>query len=267
MFESGQRRDRPPAADDDDVQARGQEARHGVPVPREAVRPASTARASTSTCRSATRRWATCSTPATPRTRTRSSSCSARRSSARSTSTRGCCGRRSPRRPTIIGSARTRPRRRSSRSSSATSSPTSSSRSPRGRRTRRRARARCTIGVDTLPVLPTDPGDRNRTSPFAFTGNRFEFRAPGSIQTVAGADGGAQHDHGRVARLLRDRAGSRGRRPVPTSTPRCRPCSRRSSPSTVRWCSTATATPTNGRSRRPTAACRTCAPRSTRCPS
>jgi glutamine synthetase len=41
------------------------------------------------------------------------------------------------------------------------------------------------IGVDTLPVLPTDPGDRNRTSPFAFTGNRFEFRAPGSMQTVA----------------------------------------------------------------------------------
>jgi glutamine synthetase len=43
-----------------------------------------------------------------------------------------------------------------------------------------------TIGVDTLPVLPTDPGDRNRTSPFAFTGNRFEFRAPGSLQSVAG---------------------------------------------------------------------------------
>src|SRR3954454_6003246 len=41
------------------------------------------------------------------------------------------------------------------------------------------------IGVDTLPVLPTDPGDRNRTSPFAFTGNRFEFRAPGAMQTVA----------------------------------------------------------------------------------
>ncbi len=41
------------------------------------------------------------------------------------------------------------------------------------------------IGVDTLPMLPTDPGDRNRTSPFAFTGNRFEFRAPGSGQTVA----------------------------------------------------------------------------------
>jgi len=32
------------------------------------------------------------------------------------------------------------------------------------------------LGVDTLPVFPKDPGDRNRTSPFAFTGNRFEFR-------------------------------------------------------------------------------------------
>jgi glutamine synthetase len=42
------------------------------------------------------------------------------------------------------------------------------------------------IGVDTLPNLTKDPGDRNRTSPFAFTGNRFEFRAPGSGQTVAG---------------------------------------------------------------------------------
>ena len=41
------------------------------------------------------------------------------------------------------------------------------------------------IGVDTLPVLPTDPGDRNRTSPFAFTGNRFEFRAPGSMQSIS----------------------------------------------------------------------------------
>jgi glutamine synthetase len=42
------------------------------------------------------------------------------------------------------------------------------------------------IGVDTLPHLPKDPGDRNRTSPFAFTGNRFEFRAVGSSQSVAG---------------------------------------------------------------------------------
>ncbi|HXX68435.1 MAG TPA: glutamine synthetase III, partial [Polyangiaceae bacterium] len=42
------------------------------------------------------------------------------------------------------------------------------------------------IGVDTLPKLPKDPGDRNRTSPFAFTGNRFEFRAVGSGQSIAG---------------------------------------------------------------------------------
>ena len=40
------------------------------------------------------------------------------------------------------------------------------------------------IGVDTLPKLPRDAGDRNRTSPFAFTGNRFEFRAVGSSQSI-----------------------------------------------------------------------------------
>jgi glutamine synthetase len=42
------------------------------------------------------------------------------------------------------------------------------------------------LGVDTLPEFLKDPGDRNRTSPFAFTGNRFEFRAVGSNQSVAG---------------------------------------------------------------------------------
>jgi glutamine synthetase len=41
------------------------------------------------------------------------------------------------------------------------------------------------VGVDSLPVLTQDAGDRNRTSPMAFTGNRFEFRAVGSAQTVA----------------------------------------------------------------------------------
>lgn len=43
-----------------------------------------------------------------------------------------------------------------------------------------------TVGVDTLPPLPKDAGDRNRTSPFAFTGNKFEFRAVGAGQTIAG---------------------------------------------------------------------------------
>ena len=43
-----------------------------------------------------------------------------------------------------------------------------------------------TVGVDTLPPLPKDAGDRNRTSPFAFTGNKFEFRAVGSSQSLSG---------------------------------------------------------------------------------
>lgn len=42
------------------------------------------------------------------------------------------------------------------------------------------------FGVETLPTFMKDSGDRNRTSPFAFTGNRFEFRAVGSHQSVAG---------------------------------------------------------------------------------
>jgi glutamine synthetase len=42
------------------------------------------------------------------------------------------------------------------------------------------------LGVDALPLLLKDAGDRNRTSPFAFTGNRFEFRAVGSNQSVSG---------------------------------------------------------------------------------
>ncbi len=41
------------------------------------------------------------------------------------------------------------------------------------------------IGVSVLPKLPRDAGDRNRTSPFAFTGNKFEFRAVSSGQSVA----------------------------------------------------------------------------------
>jgi glutamine synthetase len=42
------------------------------------------------------------------------------------------------------------------------------------------------IGVSVLPKLPRDAGDRNRTSPFAFTGNKFEFRAVGGSQSIAG---------------------------------------------------------------------------------
>lgn len=42
------------------------------------------------------------------------------------------------------------------------------------------------LGVDALPTLMRDAGDRNRTSPFAFTGNKFEFRAVASNQSIAG---------------------------------------------------------------------------------
>ena len=41
------------------------------------------------------------------------------------------------------------------------------------------------LGLSMIPVLDKDAGDRNRTSPFAFTGNRFEFRAVGSSQTIS----------------------------------------------------------------------------------
>jgi glutamine synthetase len=43
-----------------------------------------------------------------------------------------------------------------------------------------------TIGVDVLPPIPKDTTDRNRTSPFAFTGNKFEFRSVGSSLSISG---------------------------------------------------------------------------------
>ena len=55
----------------------------------------------------------------------------------------------------------------------------------RSTRNARDARLALRVGVDTLPPLPKDTTDRNRTSPFAFTGNKFEFRAPGSSQNCA----------------------------------------------------------------------------------
>ncbi len=54
-----------------------------------------------------------------------------------------------------------------------------------GKVEKKSGRAKLKIGVDTLPPLPADTTDRNRTSPFAFTGNKFEFRAPGSSQNCA----------------------------------------------------------------------------------
>jgi glutamine synthetase len=56
----------------------------------------------------------------------------------------------------------------------------------RGKVTGSKASGTLSVGVDTLPPLPKHAGDRNRTSPFAFTGNKFEFRAVGSSQSIAG---------------------------------------------------------------------------------
>ena len=44
------------------------------------------------------------------------------------------------------------------------------------------------IGATVLPKFPKDSTDRNRTSPFAFTGNKFEFRMPGSNASIAGCN-------------------------------------------------------------------------------
>ena len=54
-----------------------------------------------------------------------------------------------------------------------------------GRAERKTGRTAMKIGVDTMPPIPRDTTDRNRTSPFAFTGNKFEFRAPGASQNCA----------------------------------------------------------------------------------
>ena len=52
----------------------------------------------------------------------------------------------------------------------------------------KKVRKQLKIGVDVLPKFPTDTTDRNRTSPFAFTGNKFEFRMLGSNASIACAN-------------------------------------------------------------------------------
>ena len=122
------------------------------------------------------------------------------------------------------------------------------------------------LGTPVLPPLPLHGGDRNRTSPFAFTGNKFEFRALGSSQSPALPntvlntivaesiddladkleDGAQRHPGRRSRRPSRRSSRTRGRR-------------------TSRSSSTATATPRRGTKRPRSAAWRTCAPPPTRC--
>ena len=122
----------------------------------------------------------------TARTTTRSSWSSAARSSAPSTSTAACCA-------SSVASASNDHRLGANEAPPAIISiflgeqlADVFDQIAKGGATRSKEKGTLTIGVDTLPNLTKDPGDRNRTSPFAFTGNRFEFRAPGSGQTVAG---------------------------------------------------------------------------------
>ncbi len=61
------------------------------------------------------------------------------------------------------------------------------------------------LGVNILPQLPKDISDRNRTSPFAFTGNKFEFRMPGSSASVAGPNIALNTAYGEVLRQYADR--------------------------------------------------------------
>lgn len=56
----------------------------------------------------------------------------------------------------------------------------------KGKATQAKGQQFLTIGVDTIPALPLDNTDRNRTSPFAFTGNKFEFRMVPSSASIAG---------------------------------------------------------------------------------
>ncbi len=55
-----------------------------------------------------------------------------------------------------------------------------------GKKVANRAQYFVQVGVDSLPQLPKDNTDRNRTSPFAFTGNKFEFRMVGSSASISG---------------------------------------------------------------------------------
>ncbi len=56
----------------------------------------------------------------------------------------------------------------------------------KGTRIEGKAKKKIKLGVHVLPEIPRDSSDRNRTSPFAFTGNKFEFRMPGSSFSVSG---------------------------------------------------------------------------------
>ncbi len=135
---------------------------------------------------STTRR--TCWIPVTPRWRTCSSWCSCPPSSRRWTSTPTCCGPLWPLPATITVWVPTRHLRPSFPSSWAKSWRLSSTPSASDSPYAGPVKMKMDLGVDVLPKFSKDTTDRNRTSPFAFTGNKFEFRMPGSAQNLSDCD-------------------------------------------------------------------------------
>ena len=116
------------------------------------------------------------------------------------------------------------------------------------------------LGARTLPQLPRHSGDRNRTSPFAFTGNKFEFRAVGSSASIAWPNTVLNTIVAESLDYVADRAGEGGRRQAdrrPGCSRACWRCSRSSSRSTSGSSSTATTTRRSGTRRRTGAGCRT----------
>ena len=119
------------------------------------------------------------------------------------------------------------------------------------------------LGASVLPALPKHGGDRNRTSPFAFTGNKFEFRALGSSQSLALPEHGAQHDRRRGDR--RPRRQARGRAAARREDAVLEVVQATRTPPTSRSCSTATTTPRSGTRRPRSAGSSTSSRRRTRC--
>jgi len=120
------------------------------------------------------------------------------------------------------------------------------------------------LGTPVLPPLPLHSGDRNRTSPFAFTGNKFEFRALGSSQSPSFPNTVLNTIVAEAVSDLSDKldAAVKGGR---ASRRRSSGSSRTPTRSTSVSSSTATATRRLGMPRRRHAGSRTCARRRTRC--
>jgi glutamine synthetase len=183
----------------------------------------------------------------------------------RSTSTRRCCARRSPTpgqdhrlgaNEAPAGDHLDLPRRRAREGFNAIESGSGDAATPQSYHG---------LGASVLPRLPMHGGDRNRTSPFAFTGNKFEFRALGSsaslglpntvLNTIAAEAIDALADELEAKLSAGTDLAAAVLEVVGPPTPPTRPS-----------CSGATTTPRSGTPRPSSAACRTCGRRPTPCP-